>query len=149
AAYEAQQQKQHFKAQAIQARRQERADRRGTQRQSFRAYWQENVNEVIESLAEHEGVLDACRRRGLQGMLAIRSIQMCVGMHLSYGYAQIVEPNTKIDEGDSRDIQHAIVASAADVFITHDKEFRKLLKRVPIEGFQVTGLRDFLGQFSV
>jgi len=91
---------------------------------------------------------DACRNRDLQDMLAFRSAQMCVGIHLSYGYAQIVEPHTKMDKGDSRDIQHAVVASAADIFITHDKEFRKLLKRIPIKEFQVAGLHDLLGQLS-
>lgn len=46
--------------------------------------------------------------------------------------------------GDSRDILHAIVGSYADVFVTEDGEFRRMLNRVPVTGFQAVNLQTLL-----
>jgi len=110
-------------------------------RPSFNDYWKEFAKKRAESFAERVGVLDACKKRGINGLLELRSVRLALGMNLSLFYAQTLERRTpKI--GDSRDIHHAIIASAADGFVTDDGEFARLLSRVLIEDFEVMNLND-------
>lgn len=107
----------------------------------FNDYWKEFAGKLAESFAERADVLDACKKRGINGLLEVRSVRLTVGMNLSLIYAQTFEGRTpKI--GDSRDIHHAIIASAADGFVTDDGEFARLLSRVLIEDFEVMNLND-------
>lgn len=108
-------------------------------RPSFNDYWKEFAGKLAESFAERVAVLDACKKRGINGLLELRSVRLAVGMNLSLFYAQTLEGRTP-KKGDSRDIHHAIIASAADGFVTDDGEFARLLSRVPIEEFEVMNL---------
>lgn len=110
---------------------------------SFDDCWERLAYKVAEDFAECVGVLDACKKRGIESLLEVRSVRLVVGITLSLMYAQIFEERPS-DMGDSRDIHHAILASAADGFATEDKQFAKLLSRVPTEGFQVMNLNDLL-----
>lgn len=112
-------------------------------RPSFDDYCESLSEKFAEGLAERQGTLDACRKKGIKNMLDIRSVRMCVGTHLSYAYAQTFEGRIP-KVGDSRDIQHAVVATAADVFVTQDSKLEKLLDRVPLGEFKVSSLQGFL-----
>jgi len=106
-------------------------------------YWIRLEEGFAEGFAEHEKVLDACKQRGIKGLLALRSVRMAVGASISLAYAETFEKRTpKI--GDSRDMQHAILAAATDTFVINDKSFARLLGRVPINDFQVLDLHAFM-----
>lgn len=111
---------------------------------TFNVYWQITSLKFVAILARHAGVLNACRKRGMEGLLRIRSVLMCTGAHLSMFYAQHIEtPHRRPKSGDSRDLLHAITASAADVFVTRDKQFASTLRRIPIQGFDVMDIKEF------
>jgi predicted nucleic acid-binding protein len=109
----------------------------------FARYWEHNSGSWAESLAERIGVLDDCRKHGIEGLLKIKSVRLTVGANLSLIYSQHFE-NVKPKPGDSRDILHAVLASSAEVFVTHDDDFAKALRRVQVEGFRVTDLRSLV-----
>src|SRR5262245_6522924 len=108
---------------------------------SFHEYWRGGAAESFAGyLAERLGMLDACRRRGVQGLLEVKSVRVYVGASLSLVYAQMFEgrqPDARQAEGDAWDLRHALSASAADIFVTHDKAFADRMKRVPIDDFEV------------
>lgn len=138
-------QKERFSAGMRAARKKVLSDAKKLKRRhsSFKDCWERLAGTVAENLAAHVGVSDACKKRGINGLLELRSLRLAVGMNLSLVYAQTSEGRTP-KRGDSRDIHHSILASAADKFVVHDKEFRRLLSRVPIEDFEVTGLNDLI-----
>jgi len=109
----------------------------------FEKFWERYAEDLTESLAKRAGVLEACKKRSINGLLRVRSVRLCVGANLSLIYAQHFEGRTP-DMGDSRDIHHAILASAADTFVTQDRRFKRLLTRIPIEKFQIIELEDLI-----
>lgn len=112
-------------------------------RPTFEEYWESLAEKFAERFADRADSLEGCRKRGIKGLLDVRSVRLAVGASLSLTYAQTFEGRTpKI--GDSRDILHAILAAPADTFVTHDSQFAALLSRVPIEGLEVTDLRGLL-----
>lgn len=112
-------------------------------RPSFNEYWKGLGGKFTESFAERLGVLEACKKQSINGLLELRSVRLSVGVNLSFIYAQTFEGHTpKI--GDSRDIRHAILASATDRFVTQDREFRRLLVRIPIGDFKVMNLNSLI-----
>ena len=58
-------------------------------------------------------------------------------------YARVVE-GRRADRGDSRDQQHALMASAVDVFVRNDAELRCILQRVPLIAPAVVDLDQLL-----
>ena len=72
---------------------------------------------------------------------------MAVGSALSFAYAETFEKRTP-KLGDSRDMQHAVLASAADVFVTHDAALARLLSRIPQVCFEVVDLDKLLRQIA-
>lgn len=140
-----QKQKEDFKARMTEAREGVlfQAKKLKDLRTNFDNYWARLSDSFAEGLAEHEGVLDECKKRGILGLLEIKSVRLWAGASLSLTYGQTFEGRTpKI--GDSRDIMHVILASAADIFVTHDEDFAKVLVRIPIKGFDVVNLRGLL-----
>ena len=109
----------------------------GASAYKFERYWESNSGWLAESLAEAAGVLDECKRRGIDGLLKVRSARLAVGANLSLMYSHHFE-NVAPNDGDSRDILHAVLASSAGIFVTHDKPFARALRRIPMDGFQVT-----------
>jgi len=89
------------------------------------------------------GVLSEAKRRGLDGLLKVKSVGLAVGANLSLMYAHQFE-NRVPKSGDSRDILHAIIGSNADVFVTDDGELRRVLNRVPVDGFHAVSLEEIL-----
>ncbi len=95
-------------------------------------------------LADRAGVGDACRERGLAGLLDLRIVRVAVGAALSLVFSQVCE-GFQPERNDGYDQWHAIQAAAADVFFTGDRSLAARVARVPIEGFRVvTSLRELL-----
>lgn len=109
----------------------------------FDAYWSNNSAWLLESIAETAGVLSEAKSRGLDGLLKVKSVGLAVGANLSLMYAHQFE-NRVPKSGDSRDVLHAIIGSNADVFVTDDGELRRVLNRVPVDGFRAVGLEETL-----
>lgn len=109
-------------------------------------WWERLAAGFAESYAERAGFLDACRERGIQDLLRVRSVQMAIGASLSLIYAQTFE-GRKPKPSDSRDILHAAAAAATtDMLVTHDQEFARLLPRISVPDFRVGTLHDLLQQ---
>lgn len=112
-------------------------------RPSFEDYWEGLAGEYAQEFAERAGVLNECQKRGIEGLLEARSVRVAVGVSLSYDYSQTFEGRTP-KLGDSRDMHHAVLATAGDMFVTQDRPFARLLSRISIEGFRVVDIRDLL-----
>ncbi len=108
----------------------------------FTDYW-EHAQLFVEDFAERAGALNECKSRGIEGLLSVRSVRLAVGQLLSYIYSQNFEGRTS-KSGDSRDLQHALTASAASNFVIEDGGFERLLRRIPIENFEIMKLRGLL-----
>ena len=113
------------------------------QKPSFMDCWTRLAEPFAEGYAGRAGQLDACKARSIAGLLELRSLRMAVGVNLSLIYAETFEGRAP-EMGDSRDQQHAVLASTADVFVTQDGKLANLLSRIPIMGLEITDLRSFL-----
>jgi hypothetical protein len=85
-------------------------------------------------------LLDACKERGIEGLLKVKSVALAEGISLSYQYARIfgeMSEKKKRRGGDPNDLKHALYASAADALVTHDGDFVSLIGRVPNKGIEV------------
>lgn len=109
----------------------------------FDDYWKSNSVWLVEGLAKRRKVLGKVRRRGLPGLLKLKSVALAVGANLSLIYSHHFEGRVP-RSGDSRDVLHAIAAGRADVFVTNDKNLAAILTRIPVEEFQVMNLKAFL-----
>src|SRR6266851_187515 len=116
---------------------------------TFEWFFDEKAVAVAESFADRVGLLDECRSRGIDSLLAISAIRMAVGASLSFVYAAGFERRRE-KRSDSRDVLHAtLAAAAADVFVTHDNPLREeLLSRVPLQHFRMMRLPDLLEEVA-
>jgi hypothetical protein len=106
---------------------------------AFEDYFREGAPILAERFAQGVGVLEACRERGIKGLLSLKSVRMAAGSVLSSMPAQTFEASS--NGGASAEVHHAVSAAAvADTFVTVDKHLRQALARVPIEGFATTDL---------
>jgi hypothetical protein len=117
---------------------------------SFEQFFMDGAEERSFDFIRSFDVAEECKRRGLDKMLRIPSIRAMVGFAMSFIYGIVVEKKEKRRRGsDLRALQHApSAAAAANIFVTHDKEFAFLLGRVPIKGFRVMGLHELLGEME-
>src|SRR5205814_7537 len=109
---------------------------------AFERFLEDGSPHWAEALADGAGVGEACRRRGLSGLLMRRPVQLCVDAQMSFVFSQVVplgggNQTREADRGDGYDLWHAVLASVADVFITGDGDLEKNLGRVPIGGLRV------------
>jgi hypothetical protein len=101
-----------------------------------------------EGFAEHVGLGDASRARGLEGLLDVRPVRLAVGAAVSLVFSQ-VRGEVQPDPNDGYDIWHVIGASAADALVTQDQLLAQRLARVPVDGFRVVkSLRELLPEPS-
>jgi hypothetical protein len=106
---------------------------------TFEEYWAAGATGFAEDLVPADYVA-ACCVRGFNRLLDVRAMRLCVGALMSLIFSQIVGDGTRSRQpklGDAYDLWHAVQASVADVFVTYDKRFAGLLRRVPIDGFNV------------
>ena len=102
---------------------------------------------LVHDLIEKLGLPDECEETVVDGVSKIRSLRLYIMSSLSYVYAiqfEGYEPHT----GDSRDLQHAVLASAADIYVTQDAKVRTIMKRVDVPGFEVMALQDLLQKIA-
>jgi predicted nucleic acid-binding protein len=121
--------------------------KRQKKQQSFEDYWAELSIPFAELLAKKAGVLAECQERGMEGLLEVRSVRLCTLAQLSLGYSNTYQ-RTTIDRGDSRDMHHAVLASSVNTFVTHDRRFAGILRRMPVDNFEVIDLKTLLSQFQ-
>jgi hypothetical protein len=114
----------------------------------FDRYFHDGVAEFAVAFAESLVVADGCKHHGIENLVKIRSLRAFLGFSMSLIYRRVVaQKKPKI--GASRDLQHVpSAASAADVFVTHDQEFKTLLERVPMFGFRVATLDQLLSEID-
>jgi len=108
-------------------------------------YFDAAARDALEALAERAGVGDACRQRGLDGLLKIKSVRMSLGAALALSYSRMTDGSVV----NSTTLHHAVSAAAvAETFVSETLGSRDLLARVPIEGLSVASLPDFLKRLS-
>jgi len=111
---------------------------------TFEVFWKAGAMQWAEDLAKPLGLAEACRVRGLDGLLDVPAVRLCVGAAMSLVFSEVVEER-KPRLSDAYDLWHAIMASVADVFVTRDEGLASLLARVPVDGFRVvTSLHTLL-----
>jgi hypothetical protein len=107
-------------------------------RPSFDQFWQwmtaQNLSSVLGGAA---GQLSMAQASRCPVLLA------CSGIAASLMYAEVVEGRAS-KPGDSRDMHHAVVATAADVFVTSDCKFARRLGRIPGLSFRVCSVPEFV-----
>lgn len=104
---------------------------------SFEEFWARGATLWAEDFADHLGLAHACRERGLDGLLEVRSVRFCVGAAMSLVHSQVVGGRHP-DFGDGYDLWHAVLASVADVFVTLDERLADHLARAfPVDSFRV------------
>jgi len=114
----------------------------------FDDFFQRAAPAAAESFAHRAGVLDACRERGIEGLLKIQSLRAVVGIALSLIYGQIFEDWTPLP-GDPNYFLHAPSAAAtAEVLVSDDSRLREAIERIPLANFRVTSLAEFLAACS-
>jgi hypothetical protein len=136
------QQKQHFFGALEQARQQAQAiSKPASGWTNFDQYFDTAAMPALGLLIEQAGVADACRARGLGGLLKIKSARMSVGAMLAMSYAQMSSSaplNTNL-------LHHAASAAAvAETFVSEPLASRDLPARVPMEGLNLASLPEFL-----
>ena len=108
----------------------------------FADYFQMGAVPMAERFAHHAGVLAACRKRGIEGLLLIPSVRTAIGVTLSFIYGQAFENWTS---GGSIDFLHAPSAAAtAEVFVTNDTHLREAIVRIPLNDLRPMSLSEFL-----
>lgn len=106
--------------------------------------------DLAEGFAEKLGCGAACRGRGLDGLVMVPAVRLCVGVSTSQMYAQVIgTPGSRDlrrpDSGDGYDVWHAILASTADVFVTLDGRLADHVEIIPSVGIRVVrSIKDLL-----
>ncbi len=118
---------------------------RQNQQQSFADYWNELSVPFAEQLADKAGVLPDCQARGMNRLLEVRSVKLATLAQLSLGYANTYERGA-VERGDSRDMQHAVLASGTRTFVTDDPRLGRVLTRILIPDFEVINLPTLLSR---
>jgi len=113
--------------------------------QSLEDYYEIHRDNLLELFAKHANVLDDCNRLDIRGLMNFKRIQVAVASQLSLGYANTYV-RTKIERGDSRDMHHAVLATATGTFVTHDNRFSKVLTRIPVDDFEIIDIHTLLDQ---
>jgi hypothetical protein len=102
----------------------------------FSDCWDRLSIQIAASEANRLGVLHECEERGINNLLNIKLVRVYVGYSISYLYSKYIL-GEKLLKSDSRDHQHIVQASLADIFVTNDDNFSKIIKRIPAKDFQV------------
>lgn len=119
----------------------------GGARPTFEAFYEATIirrlRELVKSVERHsgrQGILSACEKRGIEGMLEFRTLAIAGGTNLSYQYARVFRDfseKKKRRGGDPPDLTHALLSSAAEILVTHDGDFAFWFGRAPHKGVEV------------
>jgi hypothetical protein len=110
---------------------------------AFEEYFEANYRGILELIAEKAGNLTGCQEKGLEGLLKIPSLNVAVRAQVSLTYANTFLGRLP-QQGDSADMQHALIASAVGALITEDKGLRRALKRADSPYLTVMTLQELL-----
>jgi len=139
------QEKQHFFAALEQARQEAEAiSSPPSGWTGFEQYFDAAALPALETLVERAGVANPCRARGLDGLLKIKSVWVSLGAVLALSYAQM----TNNWVANSIMLHHGVSAAAVAETFVSDTTIRELLTHVPIDGFNLTTLPEFLKRLS-
>jgi hypothetical protein len=95
---------------------------------------------MVERLAEQAGVTDRCRARGLNGLLEMKSVRTILCAVLATSLGQPAGATTIA-------LHHAVsAATVAQTYVTDSGPDRDFATRLPIAGWNVVSLPDFLKQ---
>src|ERR1700730_7809511 len=110
------------------------------QRKNITWFLKSEEQTYAEGLAETLGLGEACRKRGLDGLLNVRVVRFYVNALAAYVFditiGKELQPRAP-KWGDDYDFWHIISASTGDAFVTYDDGLFKLLMRLPIDDFRV------------
>ncbi len=111
-------------------------DKRDPRAITFEMFHKAGAQALAEDFAESLGCADACRRRGLDGLLAVPAVQIGIGVAMSQIYAEVVgeagQPGVRLPHrNDGYDVWHAILGSTAEIFVTFDRRLAGHLERIP------------------
>lgn len=109
----------------------------------FEEYFEANYRGVLEIIADRAGYLEACRERGIEGLLKIPSLNVAVRGQLSLTYANTFLGRLA-QQGDSADMQHAFIAVTVGTLVTEDKALGKALKRANSPYLSIMNLQALL-----
>lgn len=110
---------------------------------TFEEYFEANYRSILEIIAEMAGNLDGCQEQGFEGLLKIPSLNVAIRAQTSLTYANTFLGRLP-QQGDSADMQHALIASAVGTLVTEDKPLRKALKRAGSPYLTVMNLQELL-----
>jgi len=100
---------------------------------------------LLQSLAARAGAGDGCRQRGLEGLLNIKSVRMTLGATLAATDALRGQPRP----ANPIEIHHAVSAAAvAETYVSAAPSGREFISRLPMNGFNVITLPEFLKNLS-
>ena len=105
----------------------------------FEDFWVKGALKCAEEFADLIDCGDACRQRGLDGLLDIRIVKLAVIATAALLFAQLGGDGSEPRQprlGDGYDLWHAVLAGTADMFVTYDERLAKGLNRIPVEGFR-------------
>jgi hypothetical protein len=121
-------------------------------RLKFADFWPKRALKCAEGFADQIGCGDACRQRGVDGLMNIRIVKLVIIAAAALLFAQLGGDSSEPRQprlGDGYDLWQAILAATADVFVTHDERLAKGLNRIPVEGFRAIYVqRGLQGQLA-
>lgn len=110
---------------------------------TFEEYFEANYRAIFEIIAEKAGYLEGCQEQGFEGLLKIPSLNVAARAQASLTYANTFLGRLP-QQGDSADMQHALIASAVETLVTEDKPLRKALRRANSPYLTVMNLQELL-----
>jgi hypothetical protein len=110
---------------------------------TFEEYFEANYRGVFEIIATKAGHLRDCQDKGFEGLLKIPSLNVAVGAQVSVSYANTFLTRLP-QQGDSADMQHALIASAVGTLVTEDGPLRRALKRANSPYLIVMNLQELV-----
>lgn len=118
--------------------------RAGVTESSFDEYWRAHAPRIAMALAERAGVLQECERRGIDGLLGLRTVRAAAGVALAMAFGQ-GHGAASGGPGGASEIHHVVAGAArAEIFVSEDAGVRSLIERIPLEGFSAIGMAGFL-----
>lgn len=110
---------------------------------TFEEYFNKFSPTFAEDCAARCGLLAECKKKGIHELLKVRSVRGSVGAQLSWVFGQLLE-GKKPDLGDALDMRQAVLPSTADVLLTQDQPFTEVMRRVPLDRFEVSNFPNFV-----
>jgi hypothetical protein len=119
----------------------------GTDHLPFKEFVETHAGEWLRALAERAGVLDDSERRGLDGLLSLKTMRLAVVVPLALAYAKMFR-DRELEEADFGDLHHIVTATPANVFVTHEGRLRELIHRARVPSMELLTLTQLVRRMS-